>query len=157
MAVLLGMLLKEVYLLFMVQLVVETDPKLSASSQTKIFLVKFKKNCQKVKYVLGTNPNCPVNDPQLIMEYFSAKPHNLGWDCAMLIIFFLALRIIAFLSLKVKLSLHNDNLLTHTRYFYQQLKSEGSRAAFGFDTRKSSGGCCTVIRVFILKYAKLTE
>ena len=96
----------------------------------------------KLKLISGTNPNCPVNDPQLIMEYFSAKPKNLGWDCAMLIIFFLALRIIAFLSLKVKLSLHNDNLLTHTRYFYQQLKSEGIRAAFGCDTRKSSGCCC---------------
>ena len=142
MEVLLVMHLKAVYWQYMVQLVVETDPKLSASFRMKTFLVWFSKNFFKFRFILGTNPNCPVNDPQLIMEYFSAKPKNLGWDCAMLIIFFLALRIIAFLSLKVKLSLHNDNLLTHTRYFYQQLKSEGIRAAFGCDTRKSSGCCC---------------
>lgn len=75
------------------------------------------------------------------MEHFSAKPTNLGLDCAMLIVFFIALRIIAYLALKVKLSLHNDNLLTHTRYFFQQLKSEGVRAAFGCD-RSNSSCCC---------------
>lgn len=39
-----------------------------------------------------------------------------------------------------KLSLHNDNLLTHTRYFFQQLKHEGFRAAFGCNKSRSS--CC---------------
>ncbi|CBY32575.1 unnamed protein product [Oikopleura dioica] len=95
-----------------------------------------------------------ADNPKLIMSQFDAKGENFGWDCAMLIIFFLVLRLIAYLALKVKvsqirffffyifnkLSLHNDNLLTHTRYFFQQLKHEGFRAAFGCNKSRSS--CC---------------
>jgi len=90
--------------------------------------------------LFGMVEECPLTEPNLIMETFDAKKNNFGWDCAMLIVFFLALRIMAYLALKIKLSLHNDNLLTHVRYFFQQLKTEGVRAAFGC----KKGGCCCV-------------
>ena len=47
---------------------------------------------------------CVLENPTLIMDQFDAKGENFGWDCAMLIFFFLALRILSFIALKVKVS-----------------------------------------------------
>ena len=51
----------------------------------------------------GVSPKCPLNEPTAVMEYFDIKPTNIGLDCAMLIVFFVALRIIAYLALKFRL------------------------------------------------------
>ena len=52
--------------------------------------------------LFGMVEECPLTEPNLIMETFDAKKNNFGWDCAMLIVFFLALRIMAYLALKIK-------------------------------------------------------
>jgi hypothetical protein len=91
--------------------------------------------------LFGVIDACPLKDPLLILNQFDANKDNFGFDCAILIIFNLALRIMSYLALKIKLSLHNDNLLTHVRYFFQQLKTEGIRAAFGCN-KSSCCACC---------------
>ena len=52
--------------------------------------------------IFGLMSQCAADNPKLIMSQFDAKGENFGWDCAMLIIFFLVLRLIAYLALKVK-------------------------------------------------------
>ena len=52
--------------------------------------------------IFGMVEPCPLSHPNLIMKQFDANGNNFGWDCAMLIVFFLALRIMAYLALKIK-------------------------------------------------------
>ena len=52
--------------------------------------------------IFGLMSQCAADNLKLIMSQFDAKGENFGWDCAMLIIFFLVLRLIAYLALKVK-------------------------------------------------------
>ena len=50
-------------------------------------------------------PSCPFEDPEVIIDYFDVDESGLLTDCLVLIGFFFALRFIAFLALKIKVSL----------------------------------------------------
>ena len=66
--------------------------------------------------IWGLLDACPLSEPRMILKQFDANSKNFGWDCAMMIVFFLVLRIMAYLALKIKVRL---NFYT---FIYQNFK-----------------------------------